>query len=65
MDFTITDKKIDDLEKELNRIFEIVTSEKEITAYKSFLLNTKLTIIGNALENIILQEGKSLSYYFL
>lgn len=54
MTFENNIQKIDDIEKELDKIFDIVTSEKNISSYKSMLLTTKLSILKDALDNIIL-----------
>ena len=54
MEFDNSFKKILDIEKELNNIFSIVTSEKEISSYKSMLLSMKLNILKDILDNIIL-----------
>lgn len=43
-------KKVEDINKEVNKIFDMVTDENEISVYKSQLLYAKLNLLSDSLD---------------
>ena len=54
MDKELLIKKVEDINKEVTKIFDIVCDEKEISMYKIQLLNSKLNLLSNSLDETML-----------